>query len=149
MSDERRSSPSGYAGDVSPGEAFRTLGENSKARLIDVRTRAEWNFVGLPELPGGRPLLAEWQVFPQMAVNPRFADEAAAMIAESGGDASAPVFLLCRSGARSRSAAMALTARGFTAAYNIAGGFEGDHDGEGHRGGTNGWKAEGLPWRQG
>ena len=151
MSDVQRSSAAGYAGDVSPSEAWRILSENRKARLIDVRTRAEWNFVGLPDLSaaGGQALLAEWQVFPDMAVNSGFADEAAAMIAESGGAPEAPVFLLCRSGARSRSAAMALTARGFTAAYNIASGFEGDHDGDGHRGRVNGWKAEGLPWRQG
>jgi rhodanese-related sulfurtransferase len=151
MSDVQRSSAAGYAGDVSPSEAWRVLGQDSKARLIDVRTRAEWNFVGLPDLAaaGGQALLAEWQVFPTMAVNPGFAEEAAALVAESGGATDAPVFLLCRSGARSRSAAAALTARGFTAAYNVAGGFEGDHDGDGHRGGVNGWKAEGLPWRQG
>ena len=57
--------------------------------------------------------------------------------------------LLCRSGARSRAAAIALTEAGFAQAFNIAGGFEGDMDGEGHRGNREGWKAENLPWRQG
>ena len=64
-------------------------------------------------------------------------------------DPKAPVMLLCRSGARSRAAAIALTEAGFAQAFNIAGGFEGDADGEGHRGNRNGWKAENLPWRQG
>jgi rhodanese-related sulfurtransferase len=59
------------------------------------------------------------------------------------------VLFLCRSGARSRAAAVALTGLGFAKAFNVAGGFEGDPDGERHRGNINGWKAAGLPWRQG
>ena len=37
-------------GEVSPGEAWQILEENSSAMLIDVRTRAEWGFVGVPDL---------------------------------------------------------------------------------------------------
>jgi rhodanese-related sulfurtransferase len=59
------------------------------------------------------------------------------------------VFLLCRSGARSRAAAIALTEAGFRQAFNISDGFEGDADQDGHRCNRNGWKAENLPWRQG
>ncbi|BCW91182.1 Thiosulfate sulfurtransferase GlpE [Alphaproteobacteria bacterium SO-S41] len=151
MSEGRLSSAAAYAGDIAPGEAWTILKENPQARLIDVRTRAEWNFVGLPDLAetGTQALLAEWQVFPDMAVNAQFAEQAAGLVTKSGGAEDAPVILLCRSGVRSRAAAIALAARGFTAAYNIAGGFEGDHDADGHRGQLNGWKAEGLPWRQG
>jgi len=140
-----------YAGDVTPTEAWRVLSENSKAQLIDVRTTAEWQFVGLPDLSplSRRPLLAEWQMFPTMAVNTRFAGEASEVLGAAGIPKDTPLFLLCRSGARSRSAAAALTAEGFSAAYNIENGFEGDPDAEGHRGALNGWKAVGLPWRQG
>lgn len=140
-----------YAGDVTPAEAWRALSQSSIAQLIDVRTSAEWQFVGLPDLSPlhRRPLLAEWQVYPDMAVNAGFADETEAALAAAGVAKSAPLFVLCRSGARSRSAAAALTARGYSAAYNVAHGFEGDPDGEGHRGRLNGWKAENLPWRQG
>jgi rhodanese-related sulfurtransferase len=74
---------------------------------------------------------------------------AAPALRATGADKSYPVLLLCRSGARSRAAAMALTAAGFEKAFNVAGGFEGDADGQGHRGNRNGWKASGLPWRQG
>jgi rhodanese-related sulfurtransferase len=56
--------------------------------------------------------------------------------------------LLCRSGARSRAAAIALTGAGFAQAFNIGDGFEGDVDPQGHRGNRNGWKAANLPWRQ-
>ena len=47
----------GYAGDVSPKTAWKILSENKDAILIDVRTRAEWNYVGLPDLAtlGGKP----------------------------------------------------------------------------------------------
>ena len=151
MSDVVLSSAPGYAGDVTPGEAYRILSADPSARLVDVRTRAEWTYVGLPDLSalGREPLLAEWQVFPGMAVNARFAEQADAALSGSGASRRDPVFLLCRSGARSRAAAIALTAAGYAAAYNVAGGFEGELDAEGHRGRVSGWKAEGLPWRQG
>ncbi len=72
-----------------------------------------------------------------------------AAVTAAAPDKAAPVLFLCRSGARSRSAAMAATAAGYAKAYNVAEGFEGDLDGEGHRGKLNGWKVAGLPWRQG
>lgn len=140
-----------YAGDVTPQEAWRVLSENSKAQLIDVRTAAEWQFVGLPDLSplGRRPLLAEWQIYPGMELNADFIAGTDAALGAAGVAKDAPLFLLCRSGARSRSAATALTAEGYSAAYNVRNGFEGDADAEGHRGSQNGWKAVGLPWRQG
>ena len=136
-----------YAGDLSVQDAFALLKADPAAHLVDVRTQAEWNFVGLPDLSGlGREVtLIEWQMFPTMQVNPDFV---AATTEAIGANKDAPVLFLCRSGARSRSAAMALTAAGYTRAYNVAGGFEGDLDGTRHRGQKNGWKAAGLPWRQ-
>ena len=135
-----------YAGDLSAQEAWALLEREPKAQLVDVRTQAEWNFVGLPDLSslGREAALIEWQMFPTMQVNPDF-------VAQSAGaqdDKAAPVLFLCRSGARSRSAAIALTRAGYGKAFNIAGGFEGDLDGERHRGRKNGWKASGLPWKQ-
>lgn len=143
------SSPS-YAGDIAPKEAWTILAGTPNAQLVDVRTLAEWSFVGLPDLSelGRQPHCIEWQGFPAMAVNPAFAAEAAAAVTAAGADKDAPLLMLCRSGARSRAAAIALTALGFTRAYNIVGGFEGDPDAMRHRGQRNGWKADGLPWRQ-
>jgi rhodanese-related sulfurtransferase len=140
-----------YAGDIDVQDAWALLASDPKAQLIDVRTTAEWNFVGLPDLSGvaRRVHCIEWQSFPSMAVNPGFAEAAAATLREAGAGAGTPVLLLCRSGARSRAAAIALTRNGFTRAYNVAGGFEGDPDPSGHRGHINGWKAADLPWRQG
>jgi rhodanese-related sulfurtransferase len=119
--------------------------------LVDVRTMAEWNFVGLPDLSslGRRVHCVEWQSFPTMAVNPAFAAEAEAAVTAAGADKETPILFLCRSGARSRAAAVALAAQGFAKAFNVAGGFEGDPDEMRHRGNLNGWKAAKLPWRQG
>lgn len=134
----------GFAGHVSPETAFKTLGQDSNARLIDVRTKAEWQFVGIPVLPADQFLAIEWQSFPTMEKNAGFAD----LVQRHIHDRAAPVFLLCRSGARSEAAARALSACGFEKAFNVASGFEGDANVEGHRGTVNGWKFDGLPWRQ-
>ncbi|HEY2011164.1 MAG TPA: rhodanese-like domain-containing protein [Rhizomicrobium sp.] len=136
-----------YAGDISATEAWDRLRNDPKAQLLDVRTVAEWNFVGLPDLStiGRRLHCVEWQSFPSGAQNPGFVAE----VSKTLGDTGAQVMVICRSGARSRAAAIALTQAGFTQAFNIAGGFEGDADAKGHRGNITGWKAGGLPWRQG
>ena len=137
---------SGYAGDVQPSEAWQTLQSDGKAILVDVRTQPEWAFVGLPDLSGveKQPLLVQWQMFPSMQQNPQFVQQLEA----SGVEAGHPVFFICRSGARSRAAAIAATEAGLGPCFNVSGGFEGSHDGARHRGTTDGWKAEGLPWIQ-
>lgn len=140
----------GYAGDVGARETWEALAADPLAVLIDVRTVAEWNFVGLPDLGsiGKRVLLIEWQRFPDMAANPIFADELREALADLGAGADTPLYFICRSGARSRSAATAATAGGFTRAFNVAGGFEGALGPDRHRGCVDGWKASGLPWIQ-
>lgn len=139
-------------GEVDPTEAWRILSEDSTARLIDVRTRAEWGFVGVPDVGelGQRPLFVEWSVFPDMSVNTAFVAE----VEEALGPGNpGPLLFLCRSGARSLRAAHAVAdhfaAKGEeVTCLNVAEGFEGDLDALGHRGDQNGWKARGLAWRQ-
>lgn len=139
-----------YAGDVPVQSVWQALRDYPDAVLIDVRTSAEWSFVGVPDLAplGKQALFLEWQRFPDMAVEPAFAQAASGILARAGASPDAPIFMLCRSGGRSRAAAIALTAQGFARVYNVADGFEGDIDGDGHRGTVSGWKAAGLPWRQ-
>jgi rhodanese-related sulfurtransferase len=136
----------GYAGDVSPATAWKMLSERKDAILIDVRTRAEWNYVGLPDLAslGKKPALLEWQAFPSMQQNPGFVGALSGEVA--GKDA--PLLFLCRSGARSAAAAKAMTAAGYSSCFNVADGFEGPLDAQAKRGAAAGWKAAGLPWRQ-
>ena len=136
-----------YAGDISAKDAWEILEAETDAVLIDVRTDAEWAYVGLPDLAriGKQPLLIPWQLFPNMAENTDFAR----VLEESGTGRDAAHFFICRSGQRSRSAAIAMTGLGFTRCYNVADGFEGPHDESGHRGRAAGWKVDGLPWKQG
>ncbi|MGB0684239.1 MAG: rhodanese-like domain-containing protein [Magnetovibrionaceae bacterium] len=136
----------GYAGDLTPKQAWEKLQNEDKAVLVDVRTQAEWNFVGVPELgPGREPLFVQWQKFPSGLVNTEFVDQ----VREKVPAPDTPILFLCRSGGRSAAAATALTEAGYGSCYNVLSGFEGDKDGDGHRGTTGGWKVEGLPWKQG
>lgn len=131
---------------VTPEQAWEALQSNPDAHLVDVRTEPEWVFVGLPDLAacGKQPLLVQWQVYPTMQTNPRFAADLAA----AGLTPAHHIFFICRSGARSAAAAAAAQEAGMTQVYNVADGFEGPTDPEGHRGALAGWKASGLPWRQ-
>jgi len=141
----------GYAGDVAAPYAYAAL--SSSAVIVDVRTIAEWNFVGLPALSPEQLVVCEWQAYPDMQRNPGFVAKVSEEIlarSNAAAPADAPeIYFLCRSGARSRSAAMAMTQAGFPKCFNIQNGFEGDPDADGHRGNVNGWKVDGLPWRQG
>jgi rhodanese-related sulfurtransferase len=132
-----------HKGDVMPAAAYEQLTANDNAFLIDVRTDAEWNFVGVPAID--RLLRLSWQNYPTMERNGRFVE----MVEEAGIPKDAEIYLICRSGARSAAAANALTDAGFANCYNVAQGFEGDRDGDGHRGTVGGWKNAGLPWVQG
>lgn len=129
--------------EVSLDEAWAMLEADPRAVLLDVRTQAEWQFVGVPSVA---PLtnevrLVEWTTYPSGQPNPAFLDQAS-----SGLETDQPIVVICRSGARSLSAARVLEQSGFSRLANVSAGFEGDTDAEGHRRG--GWK-EFLPWRQG
>ena len=137
----------GYAGDVDAKHAWDLLKGDPHAVLVDVRTEAEWEFSGVPALTtlDKEPVFVPWQVYPSMESNPNFADAVLA----AGVDKSSPVLFICRSGARSKAAAIAMTAAGYQTCFNVSGGFEGPHDAEGHRASIDGWKFHGLPWIQG
>jgi len=136
-----------YAGDVTPEDAWKILEEEDSAVLVDCRTDAEWSYVGKTDLSsiGKDQLDIAWKIFPAMEVNPTFTDQ----IAAACPDKDAKLLIMCRSGVRSIAAAIAATEAGYTNAYNILEGFEGDKDADGHRGNVGGWKHRGLPWKQG
>jgi rhodanese-related sulfurtransferase len=135
-----------YAGDVTPEQAWAALRDEPGAVLVDVRTRAEWTYVGLPDLGelDKEVLRVEWQRFPDGRVNDAFTSELEA----AGVAKDRPVYFLCRSGVRSVAAAEAATAAGWSSSYNVLEGFEGPHDDQRHRA-VSGWKVAGLPWVQG
>ncbi|MBE8158344.1 MAG: rhodanese-like domain-containing protein [Betaproteobacteria bacterium] len=128
-----------YAGALTPPEAHAVLRADTRAALVDVRTAPELLYVGRVH----ESVHVEWQIFPDMAVNPNFCEMLAAHA-----DKTRPLLFMCRSGVRSHHAAAAAAAAGYRAAYNVLEGFEGDLDGNGRRGRVNGWRFHGLPWVQ-
>lgn len=139
-----------YAGDVSAKDAWEALRRSDAAVLVDVRSRAEWTYVGVPVLSsiGKSAVLVEWNDFATGTIVPDFVGRLKAALAETDVPDDAPLYFICRSGNRSRNAAIAATAAGHPNSYNIAQGFEGGLDAKRHRNTPGSWKAEGLPWEQ-
>ena len=137
--------------DVDVEAVWKTLQSSPRSQLVDVRTRAEWTYVGIPDLGpvGKRTVLVEWQTFPDQAVDPRFAERLAGELKALGVQLDDDLFFICRSESRSLAAAKAMAAAGYRACHNVACGFEGPLDDERHRGSVRGWKAASLPWQQG
>jgi rhodanese-related sulfurtransferase len=127
-----------YTGALLPVEAWE-LAQHAGAKLVDVRTRAEWEWVG--RVPGSVEI--EWNTWPGGTRNEQFLAQLKSQVPTS-----APVLFLCRSGARSHHAAVAAAGAGYLA-FNVLEGFEGDKDQAGHRQTVAGWKVAGLPWTQG
>ena len=134
-----------YAGDITCQQAWKLLSDNPEAVLVDVRTDAEWRFVGVPDLSSlGRDVVyIEWN----RSDGKRNENFVAELLENVPPRQDRPVIFLCRSGNRSVGAAEAATGVGITPAYNVLDGFEGHLDEAGHRGGS-GWRAIGLPWKQ-
>jgi rhodanese-related sulfurtransferase len=133
-----------YAGDLTPTEAWELLDRDPEAVLVDVRSEAEWMFVGVPDVsPLGKKLVTvQWNLWPSGTRNERFLEQLA-----DAGVTAGPVVFICRSGQRSAGAASVATTAGIGPSYNVSDGFEGQIDHEHHRG-NGGWRANGLPWRQ-
>jgi len=128
-----------YEGALYPDEAYEILQSAPGAKLVDVRCRAELEWVG--RIFGAVEI--EWFTYPGMKANPNFSAELLQQV-----DKEALVLFICRSGGRSHSAAVAATQEGFRDCYNVLEGFEGDKDGNGYRNVKEGWRAAGLPWSQ-
>lgn len=129
-----------YAGALTPAEAYEVWQLAPGAKLVDVRSRAEWDWVG--RVPSAVEL--EWLLYPGNKPNPSFIAQLKREV-----DQEALVMFMCRSGGRSDQAARAATQEGYIDCYNILEGFEGDRDAEGHRNRIGGWRHAGLPWQQG
>ncbi|MGZ5091253.1 MAG: rhodanese-like domain-containing protein [Burkholderiales bacterium] len=128
-----------YDGALTPQEAFELLQQTPGAKLVDVRTRAELDWVG--RIPGAVEI--ELLSYPGSRPNAEFLKQLEAQV-----DKSTPILFICRSGARSHNAALMATQAGYTEAYNVLEGFEGDKDATGHRNTQGGWRVAGLPWIQ-
>lgn len=134
--------------EVDPAAAWALLQADPGAILLDVRSRMEYEYVGRPPMA----IHVAWQEPPEWRVDPDFVQRVRARLRELRGTEAGiedlPVLAMCRSGQRSMAAGRALEAAGFRKVFNIAEGFEGPRDGEGHRSAVSGWRFRGLPWVQ-
>ncbi|WP_037447048.1 rhodanese-like domain-containing protein [Skermanella stibiiresistens] len=132
---------------VMPEDVWEALRNDPSAKLVDVRTAPEWSYVGQPDLSsiGKTAVRLQWQVYPGMEIDRDFLHK----MRVEGVEPEDKVYFLCRSGVRSTAAAKLAAENGFTQVFNIADGFEGPKDAQGHRGTVAGWKRAGLPWGQG
>lgn len=128
-----------YEGALMPDEAYELMKAAPGAKLVDVRSRAELDFVG--RIPGAVEI--EWMTYPGMKPNPNFNAAIGQQV-----DKESIVMFICRNGARSHMAAQAATQAGYPDCYNVLAGFEGDANAEKHRNVLNGWRKMGLPWEQ-
>ncbi|MDR1367155.1 MAG: rhodanese-like domain-containing protein [Candidatus Accumulibacter sp.] len=127
-----------YSGALTPEEAHEVWRLMPGAKLVDVRTQAEWDWVG--RIPGSIEI--EWMEYPGNALNPDFLRNFRQKVPMD-----ALVMLLCRSGVRSHKAACLLSGSGYSECFNVLEGFEGNVDENGQRGRSGGWRKAGLPWK--
>lgn len=130
-----------YAGAVTPQQAYALLCADPNVKLIDVRTQAERDWVGIVALPRSQHAAIQWSLYPGGAPNPEFLEQ----LKQAAHDTQ-PLLFLCRSGVRSHHAAKLATENGYSHCFNILEGFEGDKDAAGHRKTVAGWCQAGLPW---
>jgi len=129
-----------YSGALLPAEAYALMQSLPEAKLVDIRTRAELEWVG--RVPGS--VTIEWNTWPGSIRNLNFIAEFEALVSKN-----TIAMFLCRSGVRSHHAAIAVTQAGHAHAYNVLQGFEGDREPNGQRNRLGGWRFAGLPWTQG
>ena len=140
---------------ITSKEAFdKVQSEENEILFLDVRTRSEIAVVGMPTAADANvpymvmaePMIwnDDWASF-KMIRNTNFLDAVKQRLEEKGLAQDDKVFLMCRSGGRSASAADLLTKAGFTNVYTVIDGYEGDKAKNGKRI-LNGWKNSGLPW---
>ena len=132
--------------EINSYDCFAILKKNKHSHLIDVRTKPEWEFVGIPDLTSinRQTIFISWQLYPDMKINYGFGKE----ILRSKSKQEDTIFAICRSGNRSHEAAQYLSKLGYRKIYNVSDGFEGNKDLGNHRSKLNGWKYNKLPWKQ-
>jgi len=135
----------GYKRNLLPKMAVERLQNNPQALFVDVRSKAEFKYVGYPE----NSILIPWIDDPDWEPNPEaFSDAVMQELDGRENLSDTEIILICRSGFRSNEALKCLENKGFTQVSHVASGFEGDLDENDHRGNLNGWRHDGMPWSQ-
>ena len=134
-----------YKRNLLPKMAVERLQDNPQALFVDVRSKAEYKYVGFPE----NSILIPWIDDPDWEPNPEeFSDLVMQELDGRENLLNTEIILICRSGFRSNEALKCLENKGFTQVSHVASGFEGDLDENDHRGNLNGWRHDGMPWSQ-
>ena len=134
-----------YKRNLLPKMAVERLQNNPQALFVDVRSKAEYKYVGFPE----NSILIPWIDDPDWEPNPEaFSDLVMQELDGRENLSDTEIILICRSGFRSNEALKCLENKGFTQVSHVASGFEGDLDENDHRGNLNGWRHDGMPWSQ-
>jgi len=134
-----------YKRNLLPKIAVERLQNNPQALFVDVRSKAEYKYVGYPE----NSILIPWIDDPDWEPNPEvFSDLVMQELDGRENLSDTEIILICRSGFRSNEALKCLENKGFTQVSHVASGFEGDLDENDHRGNLNGWRHDGMPWSQ-
>ena len=134
-----------YKRNLLPKMAVERLQSNSQALFVDVRSKAEYKYVGFPE----NSILIPWIDDPDWEPNPEeFSDSVIKELDGRENLLNTEIILICRSGFRSNEALKCLENKGFTQVSHVASGFEGDLDENDQRGNLNGWRHDGMPWSQ-
>lgn len=126
-----------FRGFLLPAETW-ALFKEGEIELVDTRTLAERDLIGY--VPGS--ISIEWYDYPAKTRNERFLEQLREKV-----EPDRAVAFLCRSGVRSKHAATLAAGNGFASAFDVLHGFEGDKNAQGRRV-VNGWRVDGLPWRQ-
>jgi rhodanese-related sulfurtransferase len=140
-------------------DAYQMVSEDpANVLFIDVRTRGELQFIGMPIVVDAHvPFMVEaeppqWDEISSSFKLVRNADFVAAVdkrLAQKRLTRDATIVVICQGGLRAARAADALTKAGYTTVYTVLDGFEGDPVAEGPMKGlrlVNGWRNAGLPW---
>ena len=134
-----------YKRNLLPKMAVERLQNNPQTLFVDVRSKAEFKYVGYPE----NSILIPWIDDPDWEPNPEaFSDAVMQELDGRENLSDIEIILICRSGFRSNEALKCLENKGFTQVSHVASGFEGDLDENDHRGNLNGWRHDGMPWSQ-
>jgi rhodanese-related sulfurtransferase len=144
---------------LTPQEAMQRMqSAGDKILFLDVRTRAEVSYLGMPTVADANvPYmdLSEWYAWDEsrnaykVEPNNDFVAEVARRLAEKKLSKEDTIILICRSGDRTSRAADLLASQGFSRVFSIPEGYEGDLAKDGDKAGqraVNGWKNDGLPW---
>ncbi len=139
-------------------EAYKMKMEDKKILFVDIRTRAEVAFLGMPTIADVNipyMTVGDWDTWNEkkknfkLVPNSGFLSTLEDKIKEKHLNKNSKIILICRSGNRSAKAINLMAQAGYKQVYSVIDGFEGGKIKKGEHKGQrlkNGWKNANLPW---